>query len=145
MPEPTDATEQDTEDEASTDIHEDYDIDAPLRERLPVMADIQGGIELHAGDDRGVVEVLGRPHTIDEHVSGSMELRAGGRSDNWNYEIVVPAENTERGAFVREVDPMQPYEDYIDTRRIALDDVDVRIYGVDDDRLEDTQEVASGD
>lgn len=123
-------------------LPDEYDPGAPLRERLKVMVEIEGGIELHAGDERGVVEVLGSPHEVNETGVGGLELRAGGKPHNWNYEVAVPAEDAGRGAFVRKVDPNQTHEDYIDTRRVRLRDVDVRIYGADHGRLNDRRKEA---
>ncbi|WP_276257178.1 hypothetical protein [Halomontanus rarus] len=122
-------------------LPEEYDLDAPLYERLPIMAEIEGGIELHVGDDRGIVEVVGEPHELTENYADTLTLKAGGHEFNWDFEIVVP--KPENGdAFLRSVDPDQDYEDYIDTRTRELEDVDVRIYAVDHDRLEGAEVTA---
>lgn len=122
-------------------LPEEYDLDAPLYERLPIMAEIEGGIELHVGDDRGIVEVVHQPHELVEKPHEVLELRTGTSGkfgDVWIYEIVVP--KPENGdAFLRSVNPDQDYEDYIDTRTRELEDIDVRIYGVDHGRLEGTE------
>lgn len=119
-------------------LPEEYDRDADLRDRLAVMADIEGGIELWVSDDQGVVEIVHQPVEFLESHHEVYELRTGPTgdvSDGWNYEIVVP--KSENGdPFLRSADPDQDYEDYIETRTIELRDIDVRIYGIDHDRLE---------
>lgn len=125
-----------TDDGESTTLPEwvpaEYDPDAPLRERLPIMANIEGGIQLHVADDRGIEEIVGEPHDITE-TRGTLTLKAGGTEFNWNFEIVVPEEGE---AFLRSVNPDQDVEDYFASRTKELEGIDVRIYGVDTDRLE---------
>ena len=117
----------------------EYDRDAPLRERLPIMADIDGGIELWVGDGR-TVEIVNQPQELTENGQGVFVLKTGTSFADWSYEIVVP--KPENGdPFVRSVDPNQEYEDYLDSRTVELKDIDVRMYGVDHDRLEGASEV----
>lgn len=126
-------------------LPEEYDPDAPLRERLPIMADIEGGIELHVKDERGTVDILGRPKELNTTTweSGeTLSLQAGGGAEDhvWNYEIAVPAEGEPH---VKRVDPMQSHEAYLATKRTYMTGIDIRIYGVDADRFEE-QEAAAG-
>lgn len=116
-------------------LPEAYDPDAPLRERLPILAEIEGGIELHVRGESGTVEVVGRPKVCNTGGDGGyMELLAGGgpRDDVWGWEIVIPRAGP---PFLRKADPNQPHEAYMATRRRWLEDIDVRIYGVDADRF----------
>ena len=113
-------------------LPDEYDTDADLRERLPIMAEIDGGIELHATDDRGVREVLGSPHELTENHAGTYVLKCGGTEFNWSYEVAVTPDGE---CIIRSVDPDQPMEDYMDSKERVLDDgVDIRIWGVDVDR-----------
>lgn len=122
-------------------LPEEYDIEADLRERLPIMAEIDGGIELHVGDDRGVIEIVGQPQEITDRM-GVLTLKCGPSFSNWDYEIVVP-ESENGDPYLREVDPDQPFEDYMDTRETVMSDIDVRIYGVDHGLLDDHYHNAS--
>ncbi|OLZ39113.1 hypothetical protein A6E15_19305 [Natrinema saccharevitans] len=120
-------------------LPDEYDPDADLRERLPIMAEIDGGIELWVGDGR-TAEIVNQPQELTEDGRGVYVLKAGTSFANWDYEIVVP--KPENGdPFLRSVDPDQEYEDYLDSRTVELKDIDVRIYGVDHDRLEGASEV----
>lgn len=121
-------------------LPEEYDPDASLRERLPVIAEIEGGIELVAGDDQGDVRNVGPPkglNAVTWEDGETLTLESGGKASQdhlWEFEIVVPAEGE---PFVRSVDPEQGHEAYQRTKKTILDDIDVRIYGVDDDRLKE--------
>lgn len=121
-------------------LPDEYDPRAPLRERLPVMAGIEGGIELHAQDEHGVEYVLGSPQHFN-HVErgvepGRMKLDAGrGVNRSWTHEVVL-GPKSER-ATLYEVNPDQPVEFYEDSKQHKSSAVDVRIYGVDVERLGD--------
>lgn len=122
-------------------LPDEYDPDAPLRERLPIMAEIEGGIELHAQDDRGTVEILGSPKELTSMSLESgdrLTLKTGGGTGRhkWSWEIVVPAKGD---PVLKDVDPMQDFEAYRKTKTTWMDDVDVRIYGVDADRFEESE------
>lgn len=118
-------------------LPDEYDPDAPLRERLPAIADIEGGIELHVQGETAVVEIVGSPVHFDERANGVMVLMTGTRScsGSWQYEIVVPED--EGRARLRKADPDQDVEAYMATRKTWLRGVDVRVYGVDADRFDD--------
>lgn len=118
-------------------LPEEYDPDAPLHERLPVMAEIEGGIELHVRDERGVVEIVGQPQHFEDPENTASVLKAGSRPDNWRWEIVVPREGSGSEPFLRRVDPNQRFEAYISTRDRWMENIDVRILGVDADRFLD--------
>lgn len=109
-----------------------YDVDAPLQDRLPIMAEIEGGIELHVGNPSGVVEVVHQPQHFHQYETGGMRLDAGTAVDDWEWEIVISEDGS---SVLKKVDPMQDVDVYEMTKRRWLDDVDVRIYGVDIDRL----------
>lgn len=117
---------------------DEYDPNAPLSDRLPITTEIEGGIELWAGDDRGLTKILGEPHEIRENGAGTLRMHVGGSEFNWNYEVVVPASDTD--PFVQAVNPDQDVEDYERTKTTELEGVDVRIYGIDHDRLEGVDE-----
>lgn len=132
----------DQSDEFPEWLPDEYDPDAPLRERLPIMADIDGGIEIQVGDDRGIVEVVGQPKELNDvqwEDGKTLTLKAGHRSEEWlwSYELVVPASGE---PFLRDVDPEQDIEAYQRTKKTILDDVDARIYGIDHERLESRTE-----
>ena len=55
-------------------LPDEYDPDAPLAERLRLLADIDGGIELHVSDDR-VTEVVGEPRELKENHAGTLTLK----------------------------------------------------------------------
>ncbi|USZ73766.1 hypothetical protein [Natronosalvus halobius] len=117
-------------------LPDEYDADASLRERLPIMAEIDGGIELHVGDERGIVEIVGEPLELTENAAECYTLRTGSaskwRQGVWRNEIVVPKEHE---AVLKSVDPEQSFEDYERTKKTELRGVDVRIYGIDHERL----------
>lgn len=110
-------------------LPEEYDPEAPLYERLPIMADLDGGIELHVEDGR-VSEVVGRPKDLTENHAGCYRLDAGHGSDpaEWSWEIVVPKDGEAR---LEKVDPMQSHDAYMRTKSTYMRDIDVRIWGVD--------------
>lgn len=119
-------------------LPDEYEIDAPLRERIWHLPEIDVGIELHAGDDRGIVKVLGQPHEVVEQPNGAIVLRAGfGDEFNWDYEVVIPTEESDTGPYVREVDPDQPHDAYMATKRTILENADVRVFDVDTDKLDE--------
>lgn len=115
-------------------VPDEYDPDAPLRERLPVISEMEGGIEIHVQGDLGVVENVRQPQHFIERGTGGMKLQAGSRPDDWSWEIVVPPEGEPR---LEKVDPMQSMEAYMKTKKTWFNDIDVRVYGVDTDRFED--------
>jgi hypothetical protein len=119
-------------------LPEAYDPDAPLRERLPIIAAIDGGIELHVADQRGTVEVVGSPKHFSENSAGAMTLDAGrgGDDSQWSWEITVPAVGAGEPV-LRRVDPEQDFEDYEATKQQWFTGLDVRIYGIDADRIEE--------
>ncbi|ELY73239.1 hypothetical protein [Natrinema pallidum] len=120
-------------------LPDEYDPDGNLRERLPIMAEIDRlrGAELHAADDRGLTKILGTPFDLEENPTGTLTLHVGGSQYNWDYEVVVPSSDTP--PFVRSVDMEQDIEDYERAKKTELENVDVRIYDVDHDRLEATE------
>jgi hypothetical protein len=122
-------------------VPDDYYLDAPLRERLRHIADVEGGIELHAKDDRGTVYTLGAPHELTE-THGVLTLKAGGRDCFWDYEVVVPP--NEADARLKSVDTDQDLDGYLDSKQTLGTGVDVRVYGVDRERFEEDDEQASG-
>lgn len=121
-------------------VPEEYEPEAPLAERVPIMAEIDGGIELHVRDgERDVVEIVGSPYELSENGAGTMTLKCGANKttgDTWSWEIVVPEDGEAR---LMDVDPMQSMDAYMKTKKEWLSDVDVRIYGVDADRFVDPE------
>lgn len=115
-------------------VPDEYDPDAPLRERLPIIAEMNGGVEIHVRDNRGTVEIVGAPQHFYGDESRAMTLCAGYRDDDWSWEIISP---TKGDARLMEVDPMQSAEAYESTKTVWLRDIDVRVYGVDSDRFEE--------
>ncbi|ELZ39343.1 hypothetical protein C471_08495 [Halorubrum saccharovorum DSM 1137] len=116
-------------------VPEEYDPDAPLAERLPVIAEMEGGIEIHVEDKRGTIYVVHQPQNLKELPSDGLQLDCGPRTGYWSHEIVVPGGDHE--AYLRKVDPDQDYDAYVATRETVGKDIDVRVYGVDADRFED--------
>lgn len=114
-------------------VPDEYDPEADLYERLPVIAEMEGGIQLHAADGTGTDHVLGSPHDLNEDCHENYRLHVGGRQFNWDYEIVVPS--GDHPPRVEEADPDQDIEDYYDSRDTWLEPADVRIYGVDLDHF----------
>ena len=116
-------------------VPDEYDPDAPLAERLPVIAEMDSDAEIHVQDKRGVHYVVNQPQDLSDLPNGGLRLDCGPRIGYWSYEIVVPGGDNE--PFLREVDPDQEYEAYVATRKTIGKDIDVRVYGVDADRFED--------
>lgn len=114
-------------------LPDEYDPDAPLRERLRVMANIEGRIELHVRDPRGVTEVIGSPVNFHEREGGTYQLDAGYGDDMWQWEVIAPPDGPAR---LYKVQPELPMELYEDTRERWLSGIDVRIYGIDTGRFE---------
>jgi len=110
----------------------EYDFDAPLYERLPLMAGIEGGIELQASNDRWT-EVLGSPTFINESSERRILMAGGANSDDWDWEVTVTEDGWSK---LFSANPEYPVEDYEATRREEMRDLDVRIYGIDTDLLE---------
>ncbi|WP_256403264.1 hypothetical protein [Halorubrum salinum] len=127
MPEP------DAESEAEIDrpawLPDEYDPDAPLHERLKILAPIEGGIELHAEGDR-VTEVIGEPRELTEIGSGAVRLKTGTGPDtfSWDWEVTAPPEGE---PYLQKVDPDQDMEDYMDSKKTRMEGMDIRVYGVD--------------
>jgi len=115
-------------------VPDEYDPDAPLAERLPVIAEMGSDAEIHVQDKRGVHYVVNQPQDLVTLPNDGLRLDCGTRIDYWSYEIVAPSEHE---PFLREVDPNQDYEAYVATRKTVGRDIDVRLYGVDVDRFED--------
>jgi len=123
-------------------VPEEYDPDAPLAERLPVIAEMEGGIEIHVKDEHGTVHNVRQPQHLSRLSNDGLKLDCGTAPDDWSYEIVVPGGDHE--PFLRDVDPNQTHDAYVATRRTVGRDIDVRVYGVDADRFEDdTAEVTA--
>lgn len=113
---------------------EEYNPDDPLVERLKVIENIGGGIELRASDGSQTV-TINSPKMSDELAKGSYRLYTGNYNSDtgvWSWEVVVP-DNGE--PCLASANPDQNVEGYLDSRETRLEGVDVRIYGVDDDRL----------
>lgn len=120
-------------------VPDEYDPDAPLSERLPVIAEMEGGIEVHVRDgSKGTVEVVHEPQHFYENPR-RVKMCCGVRADDWNWEIIVP--KGDAGPVLKHVDPNQDIEAYQATQKTWLKDIDVRVYGVDRDRWE--QEVTA--
>lgn len=112
-------------------VPKEYDPDAPLRERLPIIAGIEGGIEIHVTDEHGTTEIVGSPkHFTETEAAGTMELSAGMGNDDsrWKWEIFLSADDE---ASLFRVNPNQSMEAYMATRKRWMENVDVRMYGVD--------------
>lgn len=120
---------------------EPYDPDADLRERVRQLVEMESDVDVCGKDERGFYRVLGQPQEVKEVESGAIELSVGPSQFNCQYEVVVP--KPENGApFVRSVDRDQDYESYIDGRETVLQNADIRIYNVDEDRFTvESQEV----
>jgi hypothetical protein len=117
-----------------------YDPDAPLRERLPLYEEVEAG-ELVAIGRRGYEQPLGQPKGVAATTSddGPEILYSGGRRGDrgvWKWEIVAPPEDP---PFIRSADADEEYTSYADSRKREMEEVDVRIHGVDDDRLSRNQ------
>lgn len=120
-------------------IPDEYDADAPLADRLPIMARIEPAIELEVQGKDGVIENVRTPQIFESN-DQYMKLYCGVSIDNWRWEIVVPQD----GGFdprLDRVDPMQSEAKYAATKDVAyLEDVDVRIHGIDSDRFDEEGE-----
>jgi len=119
-------------------VPDEYDPDDPLAERLPVIAEMDGGVEIHVRDKKGVEYIVHQPQHLHDLPHDGLKLSCGTAPDDWSYEIVVPGEHE---PFLREVDPNQNHEAYIKTHNTVGNEIDARLYGVDVDRFEDTTEV----
>ena len=118
-------------------LPDEYDPNAPLAERLKLLAPIDGGIELHVSDDR-VTEVVGEPRGLTENHAGSVRLKTGMGPDtfSWDWEVIVPAEGEPR---LMDVDPDQEADAYQATKTEYMTGIDVRVYGVDAEAWLDTE------
>lgn len=135
-----DENEHDPEEDMPNWVPDSYDPDAPLVERLPIMAGIMGAIELHVKGENGVIEIVGRPKKLLQN-DRYVRLDCGTSSDNWEWEIVVPKGEDSAPPRLDHVDPMQPGTVYSATKDVEyLRNVDVRIYGVDAYRLYEDQD-----
>lgn len=110
-------------------LPDEYDPDAPLHERLNLLAPIDGGIELHAEGDR-VTEVIGEPRELTETGAGAVRLKTGTGPNtfSWDWEVTAPPEGE---PFLKKVDPDQEAEAYMKTKKTRMRDMDIRVYGVD--------------
>lgn len=119
-------------------VPDEYNPDADLYDRMEAMASIEGGIEIHVQDERGVTEIVGGIQDVNQDGHGNYRARLGSSAttggDSWDYELVVPSSD-DHDARLEDVDPDQPHELYLKTREPYLKNVDARIYGVDHDRL----------
>lgn len=110
-------------------LPEEYDPDAPLLDRLRIIAEIESGIELHVKGDNGVVEIVNSPQHHMEN-DRRFHLACGTAPDNWRWEIDVPKKEGVPPTLKR-VNPNQDVEAYEATKRQWLRIEDVRIFGVD--------------
>jgi len=72
-------------------VPDEYDPDAPLAERLPVIAEMGSDAEIHVQDKRGVHYVVNQPQDLGTLPNDGLRLDCGTRIDYWSYEIVAPA------------------------------------------------------
>jgi len=114
-------------------VPDEYDPDAPLAERLPVIAEMGSDAEIHVQDKRGVHYVVNQPQDLGTLPNDGLRLDCGTR----RLLVVRNRRPSEHEPFLREVDPNQDYEAYVATRKTVGRDIDVRLYGVDVDRFED--------
>ena len=110
-------------------LPDEYDPDAPLHERLKLLAPIDGGIELHAEGEK-FTKVIGEPRGLREIDSGTVRLKTGtdGDAHTWDFEVTAPPDGE---PFLRKVDPDQDHEAYIKTKKTVMRDMDIRVYGID--------------
>lgn len=103
--------------------------DAPLHERLEILAPIDGGIELHAEGDR-VTEVIGEPRRLTKVGTNTVRLKTGTGPDtsSWDWEVTAP-QNGE--PYLQKVDPDQRAEAYMKTKKTRMRGMDIRVFGVD--------------
>jgi hypothetical protein len=112
-------------------LPDEYDPDERLSERLDVMLEIEGGIEVHARGQNDTIEVIGEPQLADKNSSGTRAY-FGNAVDDWSWEVVIP-DSDDHSPRLEKVDPHQDAESYHATRRTWLEDIDLRIFGVDVD------------
>ncbi|TKX60606.1 hypothetical protein EXE48_11580 [Halorubrum sp. ASP1] len=110
-------------------LPDEYDPDAPLHERLEILAPIDGGIELHAEGDR-VTEVIGEPRRLTKVGTNTVRLKTGTGPDtsSWDWEVTAP-QNGE--PYLQKVDPDQRAEAYMKTKKTRMRGMDIRVFGVD--------------
>jgi len=116
-------------------VPEEYNVADPLAERLPIMADIDGGIELHVQGCDGVIEVVGAPQHFSKGPNG-LRLCCGHAVDEWRWEILVRSAD-DQPPRLEKVNPHQDIEEYQRSKQTHLVGIDVRIYGVDSERLDE--------
>jgi hypothetical protein len=115
-------------------LPEEYDPEAPIRERVEVMGGIDGGVEIHAATENAY-EVLHQPLHVEVNGHDTLILKTGARAEQgWKYEVYVD----ENGATtVYSVTCANADEEYYaeSKSRFLFGDVDVRLFCVDTDRL----------
>jgi len=114
-------------------LPDEYDFDASLYDRLPIMAKIEGGIELHASNGRWT-EILGSPAFLNDCAGHRVLMVGGTNSDDWDWEVAVTDDGWTK---LYSANLEYPAEDYEATRREEMRDFDVRIFGIDTDLLEE--------
>jgi len=115
-------------------VPDEYDPDAPLAERLPVIAEMGSDAEIHVRiSAASTTSSTSRKTSELFRTTGSDSIVA--RASTTGRTKSSPPANT--SPFLREVDPNQDYEAYVATRKTVGRDIDVRLYGVDVDRFED--------
>ncbi|ELZ21636.1 hypothetical protein C476_07911 [Natrinema limicola JCM 13563] len=115
----------------------EYDRDADLRERLPLMTEVDVQIELVAQDDAFRPEPVGTPRSISETDYDVLVVETSHTTGQTDFEIVAPQPgNTD--PYVKRINHDAEAEDYKET---IFEPVDVRIYNYDDNRLADHAEV----
>lgn len=122
-------------------VPDDYDPDDDLYNRMKPMASIEGDIELHIQDQQGTTKIVAGIQDLNQDGHGNYRAHIGSTAttdDSWDYELVVPSSD-DHDARLEDVDPNQPHEHYLKTRKPYLEHVDARIYGVDHDRLEPSE------
>lgn len=98
---------------------------------------MEGGIEVHVKDDRGVVEVVHEPQHFYDNPR-RMKLACGVAIDDWKWEIIVPKGDS--SPVLKRVDPMQEHHAYLATQSRWMENIDIRVYGVDTDRWQEAAE-----
>ena len=123
---------ENVEDETEIDrpvwLPDEYDPDAPLHERLKILAPVEGEIELHA--EGRVTEAIGEPRELRELESGTVRLKTGTGPDihSWDWEVTAPPDGE---PFLQKVNPDQEHEAYLKTKKTRMEGMDIRVYGVD--------------
>lgn len=112
-------------------LPDEYDPTDSLADRLRVIAEIDGGIELHVGNT-DVTEIVGQPQHVQD-TGETVRLSAGASPTQWKWEIVVPNKGSPR---LDKVDSTKDIDEYMDGLRTFIRDIDVRIYGVDTEYLD---------